>query len=70
MATSPLKQIMDIRRDELPQALSMSVYFFLVITAFWIRRWCMNRLWPATIPHPGAPHRPMAYESGLPRSVI
>ena len=36
MAMSPLKQIMDIRRDELPQALSMSVYFFLVITAFWI----------------------------------
>ncbi len=36
MATSPLKQIMDIRRDELPQALSMSAYFFLVITAFWI----------------------------------
>ena len=36
MASSPLKQIMDIRRDELPQALSMSVYFFLVITAFWI----------------------------------
>ena len=36
MAISPLKQIMDIRRDELPQALSMSAYFFLVITAFWI----------------------------------
>ena len=33
---NPLKQIMDIRRDELPQSLLMSFYFFLVITAFWI----------------------------------
>ena len=36
MATSknPLKQIMDIRRDEVPQALLMFAYFFLVITTF------------------------------------
>jgi len=27
---------LDIRRDELPQSLLMSSYFFLVITAFWI----------------------------------
>ena len=32
----PLKQIMDIRRDEMPQAFVMAVYFFLVITSFWI----------------------------------
>ena len=36
MATSknPLKQILDIRRDEVPQALLMFAYFFLVITTF------------------------------------
>ena len=31
-----LKQILDIRRDEWPQAILMSLYFFLVITSFWI----------------------------------
>jgi len=31
---NPLKQIMNIRRDELPQALLMFCYFFLVITTF------------------------------------
>ena len=31
---SPLKQIMNIRRDEFPQALLMFSYFFLVITTF------------------------------------
>jgi ATP:ADP antiporter, AAA family len=33
---SPLKQILDIRREEWPLALLMSGYFFLVITSFWI----------------------------------
>ncbi len=33
-AMNPLKQIMNIRRDELPQALLMFCYFFLVITTF------------------------------------
>jgi AAA family ATP:ADP antiporter len=33
---NPLKSIMDIRRDELPLALLMYAYFFLVITSFWI----------------------------------
>jgi AAA family ATP:ADP antiporter len=33
---NPLKNVMNIRREELPQALLMSVYFFLVITSFWI----------------------------------
>ena len=32
----PLKAIFDIRRDELPFALLMFAYFFLVITSFWI----------------------------------
>ncbi|MBT3345930.1 MAG: hypothetical protein HN712_15205 [Gemmatimonadetes bacterium] len=37
MATAnPLRQILDIRRDEWPQALGMFAYFFLVITTFWI----------------------------------
>ena len=31
---NPLKQIMNIRRDEFPQALLMFAYFFLVITTF------------------------------------
>ena len=33
---NPLKAIMDIRRDELPIALLMYLYFFLVITSFWV----------------------------------
>lgn len=33
---SPLKQILDIRRQEWPLALLMFGYFFLVITTFWI----------------------------------
>ena len=33
---SPLKQVLNIRREELPQALLMFLYFFLVITTFWI----------------------------------
>jgi ATP/ADP translocase len=33
---SPLKAIFDIRRSELPLALLMFSYFFLVITSFWI----------------------------------
>jgi len=33
---SVLRQIIDIRREEWPQALLMAVYFFLVITSFWI----------------------------------
>jgi AAA family ATP:ADP antiporter len=36
--TSPLRQIMDIRRHEAPQAFLMSAYFFLVIATFWILR--------------------------------
>jgi hypothetical protein len=34
--SNPLKQILNIRREEIPQALLMSSYFFLVITSFWI----------------------------------
>ncbi|MDA0746454.1 MAG: Npt1/Npt2 family nucleotide transporter [bacterium] len=34
--TNPLKQILNIRREELPLALLMFCYFFLVITSFWI----------------------------------
>ncbi|MCZ6632983.1 MAG: Npt1/Npt2 family nucleotide transporter [bacterium] len=36
MAKNPLKQILDIRRDEAPLAVLMFLYFFLVITTFWI----------------------------------
>ena len=32
----PLKVFMDVRRSELPLALCMLCYFFLVITSFWI----------------------------------
>lgn len=32
----PFQQILDIRREEWPQALLMFSYFFLVITTFWI----------------------------------
>ncbi|MEW6690629.1 MAG: Npt1/Npt2 family nucleotide transporter, partial [Pseudomonadota bacterium] len=35
-AASPLRAVMDVRRDELPLALLMAAYFFLVITSFWI----------------------------------
>jgi AAA family ATP:ADP antiporter len=35
-SANPLKQVMNIRRDELPGALLMFAYFFLVITTFWI----------------------------------
>ena len=34
--SNPLRAVMDIRRHELPLALSMFVYFFAVITTFWI----------------------------------
>lgn len=33
---NPFKRIFAIRRDELPTALLMAAYFFLVITSFWI----------------------------------
>ena len=33
---NPLKQILDIHRDERPFAALMFSYFFLVITTFWI----------------------------------
>lgn len=33
---NPLKAVMDIRREELPLALLMFSYFFLVITSFWV----------------------------------
>lgn len=33
---NPLKSILHVRREELPIALLMSGYFFLVITSFWI----------------------------------
>ena len=36
--TNPLKQIVNIRRDELPESLLMFSYFFLIITTFWILR--------------------------------
>jgi AAA family ATP:ADP antiporter len=36
MSNSPLRAFMDIRREELPLALLMFAYFFLVITSFWI----------------------------------
>jgi ATP/ADP translocase len=35
-SVNPLKQILDIRRDEWPLALPMCAYFFLVITTFWV----------------------------------
>jgi ATP:ADP antiporter, AAA family len=35
-SSNPLKQILNIRREEWPQALLMFGYFFLVITTFWI----------------------------------
>ena len=35
-SANPLKQVMDIRREEWPQAVLMFFYFFLVITSFWI----------------------------------
>lgn len=34
--TNPFKAVLDIRRNELPLALLMFSYFFLVITSFWI----------------------------------
>jgi AAA family ATP:ADP antiporter len=34
--SNPLRAVMDIRRRELPLALSMFLYFFAVITTFWI----------------------------------
>ncbi len=34
--THPLKAVMNIRRNELPLAVLMSSYFFLVMTSFWI----------------------------------
>lgn len=37
-STSPLKSIMDIRPDEVPQTVLMSLYFFLIIATFWILR--------------------------------
>ena len=36
MRWNPLRQIVDVRREEWPTALLMSSYFFLVITSFWI----------------------------------
>jgi len=39
-----VKQILDIRRDERPQALLISSYFFLVITAFWTFKMLKNTL--------------------------
>ncbi|MEM7232446.1 MAG: Npt1/Npt2 family nucleotide transporter [Planctomycetota bacterium] len=36
MRKSPLKAILDVRRHELPFALSMFAYFLLVITSFWV----------------------------------
>ncbi|MFT5373477.1 MAG: AAA family ATP:ADP antiporter [Candidatus Latescibacterota bacterium] len=33
---NPLKQVLDIRREEWPLALPMCAYFFLVITTFWV----------------------------------
>ncbi len=36
MANNPLKQVLDIRREEWPLALPMCAYFFLVITTFWV----------------------------------
>ena len=35
-SSSPLRAVMDVRRDELPLALLMALHFFLVITVFWI----------------------------------
>ena len=33
---NPLRRVLDVRRAELPFALLMFAYFFLVITTFWI----------------------------------
>lgn len=35
-ATHPFRAVIDIRREELPQALWMFAYFLLVITTFWV----------------------------------
>ena len=35
-STNPLKQIVNIRREEAPMAFLMLMYFFLVIASFWI----------------------------------
>jgi len=35
-SANPLRAVMDIRRSELPLALLMFAYFFLVITTFWV----------------------------------
>lgn len=35
-ALNPLKQIIAVKRDEWPLTLSLSLYFFLVITIFWV----------------------------------
>ncbi len=35
-SSNPLRQILDIRREEAPLAILMFLYFFLVITTFWI----------------------------------
>ena len=35
-SSNPLRAVMDIRKSELPLALLMFTYFFLVITTFWI----------------------------------
>ncbi len=36
MTKNPLRAIIDLKKDEVPFAVLMSVYFFLVITSFWI----------------------------------
>ena len=36
MRQNPLKAIFDVRREELPIAILMGLYFFLVITSFWV----------------------------------
>jgi AAA family ATP:ADP antiporter len=36
MSNNPIKAIFNIKKEELPFSLLMSVYFFLVITSFWI----------------------------------
>ncbi len=41
---NPLKAIMDIRKDERPFAVLMSIYFFLVITTFWILKPLKSKL--------------------------
>jgi ATP:ADP antiporter, AAA family len=52
-SANPLKQILNIRREEWPQALLMFAYFFLVITTFWILKPLKKALFIGFYQQPG-----------------